>query len=163
MKRSLPALALLLLALSVAAPALAADAPSATVADLAWMTGHWEGATGQGTLEENWVVPTAGTMASLVRSTGNGATTMIELIVIEEEEGSLTLRLQQWNPGFEPRTEGPQVMRLIELGDRKVVFKNTGEGDLKILWTYASTQVTRTFVETGETVEHLSPKDKIGS
>lgn len=127
MKRSFPALALLLLALSVSAPALAADVPSATVADLAWMTGHWEGTTGQGTLEENWVVPTAGSMASLVRSTSAGATNMIELIVIEEEEGSLTLRLQQWNPGFKPRSEGPQVMRLIELSERKVVFEATSE------------------------------------
>ncbi len=132
MKRSFPALALVLV-LPFAAPVLAADAPSATVADLAWMTGHWEGETGQGTLEENWVVPTAGTMASLVRATGDGATNMIELIVIEEEEGSLTLRLQQWDPGFKPRSEGPQVMRLIELSERKVVFEATGDGGLQRL------------------------------
>ena len=58
---------------------------------------------------------------------------MIELIVIEEEEGSLVLRLQQWNPGYEPRTPGPQVMKLIELSERKVVFEATSEGGLQIL------------------------------
>jgi len=29
---------------------------------------------------------------------------MIELIVVEEEEGSLLLCLQQWDPGLKPRT-----------------------------------------------------------
>ena len=124
-------LALLLVGLLLfALPASAADNPPAKVSDLAWMTGHWEGAAMGGTLEENWSEPKDGSIASLVRATGNGATSMIELIVIEEEEGSLTLRLQQWNPGFEPRTPGPQVMRLVEIGDKKVVFENTGEGTL---------------------------------
>lgn len=38
-------------------------------------------------------------------------------------------------------------------------FVNAGDGPMSILWTYATTQVTRTIVETGETVEHLSPED----
>lgn len=41
-------------------------------------------------------------------------------------------------------------------------FVNTGEGTMRILWTYGSTHVTRTFVDTGETVEHLSAGDTIG-
>ena len=103
------------------------QAPSAKVSDLAWMTGHYKGNMGGGTLEENWAEPEGGSIASLVRSTGGGATNMIELIVIEEEGDSLSLRLKQWNPGMEPREEGFQVMELIEIGDKKVVFKNTGQ------------------------------------
>ena len=38
-------------------------------------------------------------------------------------------------------------------------FVNVGSGPMSILWTYTSTHVTRTFVDTGETVEHLSPGD----
>lgn len=38
-------------------------------------------------------------------------------------------------------------------------FINIGNGPMSILWTYTSTHVTRTFVDTGETVEHLSPGD----
>ena len=116
----------------VSTPILGAG-PAATVSDLAWMTGHYKGATGNGALEENWAMPEGGSIASLVRSTAAGATTMIELIVIEEEGNSLMLRLKQWDPGMAPRAEGFQVMELMEIGDHKVVFKNTGEVGLQQL------------------------------
>ena len=38
-------------------------------------------------------------------------------------------------------------------------FRNPGPGNLIIHWTYASVSVTRTFAETGETVQHLSASD----
>jgi hypothetical protein len=33
---------------------------------------------------------------------------------------------------------------------------------MRILWVYGATHVTRTFADTGETVEHLSAGDKGG-
>jgi HTH-type transcriptional regulator, repressor for puuD len=41
-------------------------------------------------------------------------------------------------------------------------FLNRGGTPMRILWVYGSTHVTRTFADTGETVEHLSEKDKGG-
>lgn len=122
-----PVAAALLLAANVAtadeAPATETK-PAASVADLAWMTGTWSGPVGvANVLEENWTVPKAGSIQSLVRMTGPNGTSMFELIVIEEEEGTLRLRLQQWDPGMKPRTEGPSVMTLAELGDNTVAFK----------------------------------------
>ena len=40
-------------------------------------------------------------------------------------------------------------------------FSNAGDGPMKILWVYGTNRVTRTFTETGETVEHLSAGDKV--
>jgi quercetin dioxygenase-like cupin family protein len=37
-------------------------------------------------------------------------------------------------------------------------FINTGNGRMRILWVYGSTHVTRTFAETGETVEQFAPQ-----
>lgn len=41
-------------------------------------------------------------------------------------------------------------------------FINRGATPMRILWVYGATHVTRTFADTGETVEHLSEGDKGG-
>jgi quercetin dioxygenase-like cupin family protein len=39
-------------------------------------------------------------------------------------------------------------------------FRNDSAGQMKFLWTYGGAYVTRTYVETGQTVEHLSAEDR---
>lgn len=47
--------------------------------------------------------------------------------------------------------------------NRQHCFRNRGDGPMRILWIYASRNVTRTFGDTGETVEHLSAADLMGT
>ena len=42
-------------------------------------------------------------------------------------------------------------------------FLNTGDRPMRILWNYTSVEVTRTFVDTGETVTHMTAGDKGGT
>ncbi|MBL4572396.1 MAG: hypothetical protein JKY86_04895 [Gammaproteobacteria bacterium] len=104
--------------------------PPATVADIAWMTGNWAGNLGPNQLEENWIMGEAGSIAAMVRMTGDDATSMFEMITIEEVDGSLVLHIQQWDPGMVARTDGPQEMELVEITENSVKFKATSEGGM---------------------------------
>jgi hypothetical protein len=117
------------------APAFGAG-PPAKIEQLAWMTGSYEGPSGQNVLEENWIEPKSGSIAALVRMRGSESTSFFELILIEEEEGSLVLRLQQWNPGFAPRSEKPNTMDLVSIAEGKVAFAARETGGIELL-TYS--------------------------
>ncbi len=41
-------------------------------------------------------------------------------------------------------------------------YQNTGDAPMRILWIYPQAYVTRTFADTGKTVEHLTAEDAMG-
>ena len=111
-----------------------AAGPNAKIEQLSWMTGNWAGALGPNQLEENWIAVEGRSLAAMVRMTGGDATSMFEMITIEEEAGSLVLHIQQWDPGFKPRTSGAQRMELREITANSVLFDAIGdEGGMKSL------------------------------
>ena len=148
--KSLPCIAFLVALTQVFSPPAVAGV-TARVVDLAWMAGSWTGPLGEQTLEENWTQPRGGSIASLMRFTGTGKTSMFELIIIEEEGDTLVFRVRQWYPGFTPRSAEPMTMILTEIGERRVRFEATEAGELRSL-TY-SRPAPESFnidVETGE-------------
>ncbi|MEC8471920.1 MAG: DUF6265 family protein, partial [Pseudomonadota bacterium] len=75
-------------------PAAPQAGPPTTIDQLDWMTGNWAGQLGPNQLEENWIATEGGSIAAMVRMTGSGATSMFEMITIEEVDGSLMLNIQ---------------------------------------------------------------------
>ena len=71
--------------------------------------------------------------------------TLLEGIGEVEIEGHVT-PLKQYDSTYIP-------------GNKVHAFRNTGSVPMRILWIYASMQVTRTFEGSNEEVEHLSAKD----
>ena len=105
-----------------------------TVQDLQWMSGTWTGSVGGPVkLQENWTVPEAGSIQSLVRMTAGDTTTMVELIVIEDIDDGLQLHIQQWDKGYVPRAGGAQRMTMESVGENFVKFKDASGGGLKTL------------------------------
>lgn len=108
-------------------------APPATIDQLTWMSGTWSAALGPNTLEENWISPANGSIASMVRMSGPDGVGMWEVITIEEKDGSLIMNIQQWNKGFVARTPTAQTLELEEIDAQRVKFKAVTEGSMQSL------------------------------
>jgi hypothetical protein len=109
--------ALLALALGQAAPgrtsntltlAEGAAGPKATVADVAWLTGHWRGEGLGGTVDEVYSDPAGGAIVGHFRLVRAGKPVFYEIITILEHHGTLELRLKHVNPdmtGWEEKND----------------------------------------------------------
>jgi hypothetical protein len=71
--------------------------PKATLQDIAWLSGAWEGTAFGGISEELWSEPLAGTLMGVYRSVENGAVKFYEVNSIVEVDGSLGMRLKHFN------------------------------------------------------------------
>jgi Domain of unknown function (DUF6265) len=75
-----------------------ATSPPATIADMAWLAGHWTGEALGGVSEEIWSEPAAGSMMGMYRLVKDAKPVFYELLTIVEDKGSLMLRLKHFNP-----------------------------------------------------------------
>ena len=120
----------ILIALLMLLPIAGLSDDHAKVENLGWLTGSWDGQLGPNVLEENWSLPRSGSIASLVRQTGPDGMGMVEMVFIEEVNGTLELHLQQWDSGFVSRTPGAQKMTMSDMTENSITFLAVGEGGL---------------------------------
>lgn len=118
--RSRPNLTILLLAPAAILVLAATPAPAptdATLADLAWLAGHWQAEHGGAITEELWTRPAGGLMLGLNRQYRAGEGAAFEYLRIEE--GAEGIRYLA-SPGGGPPTAFP----LARTAERHVVFEN---------------------------------------
>lgn len=134
MKLLLSALAALLLT-----PITAHAAPPATLADVAWLEGSWEGEGIEGAPALEAYAPAAGgQMVGHFRQLNKDGTVMFyELITIVEEGGSLTYRLKHFNAdltGWEEKDKVTSFPLTERKGDRLdfsgLVYERTGKNTM---------------------------------
>ena len=97
-----------------------------SVNSLSWLTGSWQGPIGDNLLEETWLPPRAGTIVALVRSTNDSSTQFVEIVHIEEVNGTLELQLQLFDNSLSPITPEVYYFELTKLEENYVSFKGIG-------------------------------------
>lgn len=98
--------------------------PAATIDQVAWLAGPWEGEAFGGTFEEVWSAPSAGTMMGMWKLLEDGEVSFYELQLLVEEEGSLALKVKHFNPDFKAWEEKDEytTFRLVKLTKDGVYF-----------------------------------------
>ena len=84
------------------------ESPPATLDEISWIQGHWQGEAFGGTVEEVWTPPLGGSMMCAFKLVVNGEIRFYEIVTITEEEKTLMLRLKHFHndlKGWEEKDE----------------------------------------------------------
>ena len=75
--------------------------PAATLDDVAMLIGSWTGEAFGSSFEASWHPPSAGSMVGLFKLLGDAGVSFYEILLLVEEEGSLSLKVKHFTPAFE--------------------------------------------------------------
>ena len=76
------------------------ERPAATLDDVAWLVGSWDGEAFGGRFEEVWNPPSAGSMVGMFKTLEGDEVGFYELLLLVEEEGSLSLKVKHFSREF---------------------------------------------------------------
>jgi hypothetical protein len=96
----------------------------ATLADVAWLVGSWEGEAFGSQFEEVWNPESAGSMVGLFKLMKDDQVNFYELMVIVEEEGSLSLKVKHFSNDFIAWEEKEDYVtfKLVKLEENAIHF-----------------------------------------
>jgi len=87
------------------------DRPPAALSDVSWLVGNWAGEAFGGTFEEAWNPPSAGSMVGFFKLLGDDSVAFYELLLLVEEEGSLSLKVKHFSGDFTAWEEKEDFIR----------------------------------------------------
>lgn len=98
--------------------------PKATLADVAWIAGHWKGEAFGGITEEIWSPPLGNSMMFSFKLVVDDKVVFYELGMITEKDGTLLLQLKHFDAnlkGWEEKDESLSF-KLVKLDNNQVFF-----------------------------------------
>jgi hypothetical protein len=98
--------------------------PPATLEDVAWLAGSWEGEAFGMSFEEAWNPPSAGSMIGLFKVLQGDDVAFYEILLLVEEEGSLSLKVKHFDPDFTAWEEKADYVtfRFIKAEENEIHF-----------------------------------------
>jgi hypothetical protein len=101
-----------------------AERPAASIEDVAILAGQWQGEGLGGRFEETWNAPSAGTMVGSFKLIEDDVVKFYELMLLVEEEGSVSMKVKHFNADFTAWEEKPDYVtfRFISADERSVRF-----------------------------------------
>jgi hypothetical protein len=118
------------------APAQAGTGIEATLQQLSWISGAWDGKGLGGTVEEHWTKPSGDSMVGMFRLVGaNGKMIVSELLLIEQRGKHVVYSFRHFGPGHNPweDLDKPLVFDLIRLSPTEAIFESSVQTDPKRL------------------------------
>lgn len=76
------------------------DRPAASLEDVSWLVGNWSGEAFGAEFEQHWNPASGGSMVGLFKLLDGNEVSFYELLLLVEEEGSLSLKVKHFNPDF---------------------------------------------------------------
>lgn len=100
--------------------------PPASLEQMDWLIGQWEGdGIGGAPAMESWLPPAGGTMVgTFVQESGEGAIMFSEILYLMEENGSLVLKLKHFNADLTSWEEKDEMLtfRLVAIEECAAYF-----------------------------------------
>ncbi len=109
----------LMVALAMLGTLLPAQAPPSAyrIADLGWMSGHWQTGPGKSSVEEHWTAAAGGTMLGVNRTIQGDKTVAFEFLRIEERPDGIFYVAH-------PNAQAGTDFKLVALSAGEAVFAN---------------------------------------
>lgn len=111
--------------------ALAAPPPiAATLADVAFLEGHWRGGDPGELSEEVWSAPEGDSMMGMWRYVAKGRARLFEMLSLTTEGPNIVLRIRHFDPKLVAREEkdGAVALPLVAKGPHEAVFEGLEDG-----------------------------------
>lgn len=102
------------------------QSPKATLTDVSWIAGHWQGEAFGGITEEIWSPPLGESMMFVFRLMHNNKVTFYEIGHIKETNGTLLLQLKHFHSNLKGWEEKDETVdfKLVKMEGNRIYFDN---------------------------------------